>query len=117
MWKQTREEQQVWKQQTSASTTASVESDASSTKIVNDDKEQKHKDAVVLRERTTRTVKDIVMASNRIQQGLLQVLNTLEESEKARQQLYKDYRHNHRFHGYTNVNKPKNLIRLLSQDD
>lgn len=117
LWTQAREEQEVWRQNAGTTTIASVEADSLSTRLVPNNKAQQHNTAAFLQESTTRTVKDIVMASTRIQQGLLQVLNILEESEKARLQLYKEYRHNHRFQGYNNVNKPKNLIRLLSQED
>jgi len=71
----------------------------------------------ILRERTEASVKDIVLASKRIQQGLSLALNILRDSEKARKQLYKEYRENHHFNGYQGVNDPKGLIRFLSQDD
>jgi hypothetical protein len=75
------------------------------------------KEVTERRERADATIKDIVLASKRIQQGLGQVLLILKDSETARKQLYKEYRRNHQFMGYQGVCNPKGLIRLLSQDD
>lgn len=72
---------------------------------------------IMLRERTLAAVKDVVLASRRIQQGLGQVMTTLNESKKVREQLYKEYRDDHHFYGYQGVRNPKNLIRFLSQED
>jgi hypothetical protein len=75
------------------------------------------KEIILLRERTEASVKDIVLASKRIQHGLGEVLTILKDSEKARQQLYKEYRRNHQFSGYQGVHNPKSLIRFLSQEE
>ena len=75
------------------------------------------KEVILLQERSEASVKDIVLASKRIQHGLGQVLTILKDSEKARQQLYKEYRRNHQFSGYQGIHNPKNLIRFLSQEE
>jgi len=65
--------------------------------------------------RTEEKVRDIVLASTRIQKGLTMVLELLDDSEVVRKQLYDKYRNNHVFSGYQAVNNPKGMIRFLSQ--
>jgi hypothetical protein len=60
-------------------------------------------------------VRDIVLASSRIQNGLGMVLKLLKESEVVRKELYTKYRRDHVFHGYQDVDDPKGMIRFLSQ--
>lgn len=64
---------------------------------------------------TEQKMRDIVLASSRIQKGLVQVLQLLEDSESARKELYNKYYQDHYFHGYTAVDNPKGMIRFLSQ--
>lgn len=66
---------------------------------------------------TESTIQDMVLASKRIQQGLVSVIEIMEQSEQTRQELYKEYRREHHFHGYQRVRNPKSLIRLFSQED
>mmetsp|Transcript_16114 Transcript_16114/g.44599 ORF Transcript_16114/g.44599 Transcript_16114/m.44599 type:complete len:410 (-) Transcript_16114:99-1328(-) len=64
---------------------------------------------------TEEKVKDIVLASSRIQKGLEMVLELLDESETVRKNLYDKYRKNHAFHGYEGMDDPKGIVRFLSQ--
>ena len=64
---------------------------------------------------TEEKVKDIVLASTRIQKGLGMVLNLLEDSEVVRKELYEKYRKDHVFRGYQAVDNPRSMIRFLSQ--
>jgi hypothetical protein len=63
-----------------------------------------------------RKVKDIVMASDRIQKGLGMILELLKESEQVRSCLYEKYRKDHLFQGYQSIENPKGMIRFLSQN-
>ena len=74
---------------------------------------QAHKNP--LQTETEEKVKDIVLASTRIQKGLGMVLKLLDESETVRKELYDKYRKDHVFRGYQAVNNPKGMIRFLSQ--
>jgi hypothetical protein len=64
---------------------------------------------------TERKLKDIILASTRIQNGIGMILKLLEESDKVQQELYENYRNDHVFHGYHEINNPKGMIRFLSQ--
>eukprot|EP00536_Pseudo-nitzschia_multiseries_P012291 jgi/Psemu1/308979/fgenesh1_kg.462_\ len=74
---------------------------------------QTHKNP--LQAETEEKVKDIVLASTRIQKGLEMVLKLLDESETVRKNLYDKYRKNHAFHGYQGMDDQKGLFRFLSQ--
>lgn len=112
MWKNAKDQQEEYRQKVELKT--STEGDNDKEKAPAGDDVQ---DSVILHERTESTVKDMVLASKRIQQGLAQVLTILKDSEKTRQQLYKEYRRDHHFYGYQGVRNPKNLIRFLSQEE
>jgi hypothetical protein len=64
---------------------------------------------------TEQKVRDIMLASSRIQKGLGMVLKLLKESEEVRKELYEKYRKDHVFHGYQSIDDPKSMIRFLSQ--
>jgi len=64
---------------------------------------------------TEEKVRDIVLASARIQKGLGMVLELLDDSEVVRKELYEKYRRDHVFRGYQAVNNPRDMIRFLSQ--
>lgn len=64
---------------------------------------------------TEEKVKDIVLASTRIQKGLGIVLELMDESEKVRKELYNKYKKEHVFKGYEAIDNPKGMIRFLSQ--
>jgi hypothetical protein len=64
---------------------------------------------------TEEKVKDIVLASTRIQKGLGMVLELIEDSEVVRKELYEKYRKDHVFRGYQAVDNPRSMIRFLSQ--
>jgi hypothetical protein len=64
---------------------------------------------------TEEKVNDIILTSTRIQKGLEMILKLLTESETLRKELYCKYKKDHVFRGYQLVNKPKSLIRFLSQ--
>ena len=64
---------------------------------------------------TEEKVKDIVLASTRIQKGLGMVLKILDDSAVAQKELYDKYKRDHLFHGYQAVDNPGGLIRFLSQ--
>ena len=65
--------------------------------------------------KTEQQMEDILRASNRIQKGLGDVLNLLEDTEEVRKIFYKKYYEEHYFDGYISVDNPKNMIRFLSQ--
>jgi len=68
-----------------------------------------------LQTETEEKVRDIVLASARIQNGLGMVLELLDDSEVVRKELYDKYRRDHVFRGYQAVNNPRDMIRFLSQ--
>jgi hypothetical protein len=59
---------------------------------------------------------DIAMASDRIQKGLVMVLQLLKESEEVRCYLYEKYRKDYLFQGYQSIDDPRGIIRFLSQN-
>jgi len=61
------------------------------------------------------TANDIRMSAKRIENALKVVANTVEQTEQARQALYKQYCKDHQFHGYPSVDNPKGLLSALSQ--
>ncbi|VEU36434.1 unnamed protein product [Pseudo-nitzschia multistriata] len=65
--------------------------------------------------KTEEKVKDIVLASTRIQNGLGMILKLLDASEFVQKSLFDEYRKDHAFHGYQGMDNPKGIIRFLSQ--
>jgi hypothetical protein len=63
------------------------------------------------------SMRDIILASTRIQQGLNVVSDIFKESEGVRKELYQSYRKDHQFAGYQGTKNPASLIRFLSQED
>ncbi len=115
MWKQAQVQQQEWTQKNM--TRSHLDTETSLSALLTDNEKEMDEHAAMLQGRTADSIKDIVLASTRIQQGLAKVLTILKDSEKTREQLYKEYRRDHHFQGYASVRNPKNLIRLLSQED
>lgn len=60
-------------------------------------------------------LEDIVVSSNRIEQGFQIVKDVVKDTEAARKTLYQEYTQNHQFHGYQGIKNPKGLIMALSQ--
>jgi len=114
MWKEALAKQEDWKASAATVEEATITSDSTEDTASPSGVQDA---AAALQERTTTTVQDMVLASKRIQQGLRHVLSILKDSETARQELYKEYRHNHHFQGYQGVRNPRGLIRFLSQED
>lgn len=69
-----------------------------------------------LQQETENSMKDIIVAATRIQQGLKIVQDIVQESDRVRKELYQTYKNDHQFHGYQGASNPAGLIRFLSQD-
>jgi hypothetical protein len=68
-----------------------------------------------LKERVDSAVQVIFLCTRRVQNAVELTLNTIQESDKVRKDLYQKYRSDFQFQGYKGVKNPKELIRLLSQ--
>mmetsp|Transcript_13089 Transcript_13089/g.24570 ORF Transcript_13089/g.24570 Transcript_13089/m.24570 type:complete len:415 (-) Transcript_13089:232-1476(-) len=117
MWTQAEQELVRLERCNSAASNSKEQADTESSAQGNDDgnvlvlQVAKHP----LHHETEQKVRDVVLASSRIQKGLGMVLKLLEESEQVQNELYSKYRQDHVFHGYQSVDNPKSLIRFLSQ--